>query len=98
MCIQGSFHFKFSKPDTSDKKVHSNTKKTKNCTYISKKIYKTSENSKYESNSQKIYLSMARMFKNAESTRNNYGDSSQLISCILDSGATFHMTPEISYH
>ena len=39
---------------------------------------------------------MARMSANAENTRWDYGDSSQLTNCILDSGATCNMTPEIS--
>ena len=36
------------------------------------------------------------MYINAESPRRNYGDSSQLTNCILYSGATCHITPEIS--
>ena len=36
------------------------------------------------------------MYSNIESTRGDFGDSPQLINWILDSGATFHMTPEIS--
>ena len=39
---------------------------------------------------------MARMSNKVESPRRNYGDSSKLNSCILDSGATCHMTPQIS--
>ena len=37
------------------------------------------------------------MSKNSEIPRINYGDSSQLNNWILDSGATFHTTPKISY-
>ena len=66
----------FPKPDTSDKKVHWNTKKPKTCAYISKKIHKTPENSTDESESQNIYVSMARMSTNAKTPRRNYGDSS----------------------
>ena len=36
------------------------------------------------------------MYSNAESTRMNYEDSLQLSNWILDSGATCHMTPDIS--
>ena len=45
---------------------------------------------------QKIYTSMAHMSSNDESSRENYGDSSQLTNWILDSEATFHMTPDVS--
>ena len=45
---------------------------------------------------QKIYASMARMYRNDECTSENFGDNLQLTNWILDSGATFHMTPEVS--
>ena len=38
---------------------------------------------------------MAHMSSNAESTRRNYGNSSQQTNWILDSGAACHVTPEI---
>ena len=44
----------------------------------------------------KIYASMARMSSNYERSSENYGDSLQLANWILYSGATCHMTPEIS--
>ena len=40
--------------------------KPKTCVYRSKKIYKTSENSTDQSESQKIYASMACMFSNVK--------------------------------
>ena len=40
---------------------------------------------------------MARMYTNAERTRINYGDISQLTNWILGSGATCHITPDISH-
>ena len=40
---------------------------------------------------------MARMSINDERSSEKYGDSSQLTNWILDSGATCHMTPEVSY-
>ena len=40
---------------------------------------------------------MIRMSYNKKSPRRNYGDSSQLNNLILDSGATFNMTPEIAH-
>ena len=59
------------------------------------KIDKASENSKEKIDSQKIYVSMAHMYTNAEVTRIYYGDSSQLTNYILYSGVTCHMTPNI---
>ena len=48
---------------------------------------------------QKIYAYMARMSSDDERSGENYGDSSQLTNWILDSGATCHMTPEVTvYH
>ena len=47
-------------------------------------------------NDQKIYASMARMYDNYECPSRNFGDSSLLTNCILDSGETCHMTPEAS--
>ena len=44
----------------------------------------------------KIYASMKRMSSNDERKSVKYGDSSQLTNWILDSVATFHMTPEVS--
>ena len=44
----------------------------------------------------KIYASMARMPIDDERKSVKYGDSSQLTNQILDSGATCHMTPEVS--
>ena len=39
---------------------------------------------------------MERMSSNDECSSENYGDSSRLTNWILDSGATCHMTPEVS--
>ena len=44
----------------------------------------------------KIYASMARMSSNDDCSSEKYGDSSQFTNWILDSGETFHMTPEVS--
>ena len=84
------------KPDTSDKKVHWNMEKPKTYTYRSTKIDKTLENSSDQNKSQKIYASMASVSSNAESPRRDLGDRSQLTNSVLDSGATCHMTPDIS--
>ena len=40
---------------------------------------------------------MARMSYNAANLERYFGDSSQLTNCILDSGVTCNMTPEILY-
>ena len=39
---------------------------------------------------------MARMYNDDVSENKDYGDSSQLTNWILDSGATCHMTPEVT--
>ena len=39
---------------------------------------------------------MARMSNDDVSKKKDYGDSSLFINWILDSGATFHMTPEVT--
>ena len=39
---------------------------------------------------------MARNSGNDECPNGNFGDSSKLTNCILDSGAMCHMTPEVS--
>ena len=50
-----------------------------------------------ENNSdQKIYASMERMSGNDKCPGENFGDSSKLTNWILGSGATCHMTPEVS--
>ena len=40
---------------------------------------------------------MARMSSDDKCSSENYDDSSQSTNWILDSGATCHMTPEVSY-
>ena len=39
---------------------------------------------------------MARMSSDDKRENKDYGDSLQLTNCILDSGATCHMTPEVT--
>ena len=45
---------------------------------------------------KKIYASVARMSGNDKYSSGNFGGSLQLTNWILDSGATCHMTPEVS--
>ena len=47
------------------------------------------------SNVQNIYASMERMSNNYECLSRDFGESSQRTNCILDSGATCHMTPQV---
>ena len=49
-----------------------------------------------DENDHKIYVSMARMSSDDECKSLKYGDSLKLTNWILDSGATCHMTPEVS--
>ena len=70
--------------------------KPKTCAYRSEKKNMTLEKITHELKSQNIYVSMACMYTNAESTGIGYGVSSQLTNWILDSCATCHTTPEIS--
>ena len=44
----------------------------------------------------KVYASMAKMSNDDVRENKDYGDSSQLTNWILDSGATCHMTPEVT--
>ena len=46
-----------------------------------------------DDNDLKVYASMARMSKDYVRENKDYGDSLQFTNWILDSGATFHMTP-----
>ena len=39
---------------------------------------------------------MARTSDNGECLSRDFGDSSQFTNCILDSGATCHITPHVS--
>ena len=52
------------KLDTLDNKVYRNIENIKTCLYRLTEIYKTSENSTYQSKSQKIYASMAHISSN----------------------------------
>ena len=54
------------------------------------------DNSKNNSD-QYIYASVAHMSGNDKFPSGNFGDGSQLTNCVFDSGATFHMIPEVSY-
>ena len=53
-------------------------------------------NNSDDDNDLKVQVSMAQMSKYDVSKNKDYGDSSQLTNWILDSGATCHMTPEVT--
>ena len=55
--------------------------------HLNEKVNRACDNSKNNSD-KKIYVSMARMSGNDKCPSGNFGDSSQLINLILDSGAT----------
>ena len=79
-----------------NKKVYWCTEKPETCAYRLKKIYKTSEKSTDDSESQKIYASMECISTEAETPRRKYGDSLYLTNWILDLGVTCHMEQNIS--
>ena len=64
--------------------------------YKSSKIDKVLDKSTEQKYSQKIFVSMARIHSKIEIPRRDFGDILQMIYCILESGATCHMTPDIS--
>ena len=49
-----------------------------------------------DDNDLKVYASMARMSSDDKRENRDYGDSSQLTNWIFDSGATCHMTTEVT--
>ena len=71
-----------------------NEKRRKQVTF-NEKVNRACNNGE-DNNDHKIYASMARMSSDGERKSGKYGDSSQLTNWILDSGATCHMTPEVT--
>ena len=63
--------------------------------HFNEKVNRACENGE-DNDDHKIYASMARMSSDDERKSVKYGDSSPLRNCILDSGETCHMTPEVS--
>ena len=67
-----------------------------------RKCEKSKEKDNYACNNSnddddlKVYASMAQMSSDDKRENKNCGDSSQLTNWILDSGATCHMTPEVT--
>ena len=71
-----------------------NEKRRKQVSF-NEKVKRACNNGKNNSD-QKIYASMERMSGNDKCPSEKFGDSSQLTNWILDSGATCHMTAEVS--
>ena len=69
--------------------------KQRNQVRFNEKVNRECNNGK-DNDDHNIYVSMARMSSDDECKSVKYGDSSQLTNWILDSGATCHMTPEVS--
>ena len=86
----------FLKLGNTENKVQWNIEKPKTRAYRLKKIDIMLDNSKEQSGAQKIYVSMVRISSNAESLTRDFGDILQMIYYIIKSGATCHITPEIS--
>ena len=57
-------------------------------------LHKECNNGK-NNNDQKIYASMAYMSDSDKNSSRDFGDSSQLTNCILDSGETCHTKPQV---
>ena len=62
---------------------------------FNEKSNRACDNGEYD-NDHKIHASMAIMSGDDERKSGEYCDSSQLTNWILDSGATCHMTPEVT--
>ena len=86
---------KFSETGSFGKESSLEHRRLKTCAYKSTKIDKESENSAEWNNAQKIKASMERMSSNVERPGIYFGDRSQLIHWIVDSGSTYHMELEI---
>ena len=72
-----------------------NSEKRRKSVRFNEKVNRVKDNSDYDDDI-KVYAYMARMSNNDVRENKDYGDSSQLTNWILDSGATCHMTPEVT--
>ena len=79
---------KFHKPPKYSKKRRKSDKSKEKCN-------RACDNSD-DDNDLKVYASMSRMSNDDKHENKYYGDSSQLTNWILDSGATCHMTLEVT--
>ena len=62
----------------------------------SKENFKSAKGNSDDDDDLKVYASMARMSNDDVRKNKDYGNSSQLTNWILDSGATCHMSPEVT--
>ena len=72
-------------------------KSLKTSAYTYMEMDKMSDKSKYQSEYQNIYMSMAPIYSNAEGHIRYFGDSLKMSNCIIYSGETCHITSDISY-
>ena len=79
---------KFPKPPKDSEKIRKSGK-------CKEKVNRACDNSD-DDNDLKVYASMARMSSYDKRENKDYGDSLQLTNWNLDSGATCHMTPEVT--
>ena len=93
--INGSeYHLivKFPKPPQDNKKRLKQVHFSERGNCASQKECENSDND----NNQNIYASMARMSDNDKRPSKYFSDSSQLTNCILDSGSTCHIIPQVT--
>ena len=76
-------------------KPHKDSEKRRKSEKSKEKGNRACDNSN-DDNDHKVYTSMAQMSSDDKSKSKDYDDSSQLTNWILDSGATGHMTPEVT--
>ena len=80
------------KPPKENKKLRKQVRFSERGNRVYQKEYDNGDND----NDQNKYSSMARMSDNNKIRSKDFGDSSQLNNCILDSEATCHMKPQVS--
>ena len=71
------------------------SEKRSKCEKSKEKVNRACDNSD-DDNDLKVYVSMAQMSSDDKRESKDYCDSLQLTNWILDSGATCHMTPEVT--
>ena len=81
-------------PDSRGKKKKSKYKKRKSDK--SREKGNCAKDNSNDDDDLKVYASMAKMSNDDVRENKDYGDSSQLTNWILDSGATCHMTLEVT--
>ena len=83
---------KCSKPPKENEKQKKQVRLSERGNHASRKECDNENNN----NDHQIYVFMAQMSDNDEIPNRDFGDSLQLTNWVLDSGATCHMTPQVS--